>query len=332
MEVLNEMYFGKVIAIQQMEDVLQKLKIKYSTHNWANEIRMIQKDINRDPLVAKLAKYIKDQFGFGEVIVLITPTAKFRAGCIAMVADKHGIAYESDKRVDLKDSILVTSEGIRFDNKKISPNVLIMISMGILLSPLMTVEELMGALLHEIGHSFSKATLGSEEFNERIDEKFADQFATMYGYGAELAKALTKVATNLQYADVEKLRRIPIVNIFVGLNNIRKSLMGRFFGQNPHPGLNQRFIDSIRQMEYDLKNADNLTPEQKKELALNIQKTKQVVEDYYNDTPYMPDRMMKFYMRKIEPRFSKEIRETQYAEKYGSHELVNNKLMSKFKK
>ena len=329
MEVLNEIYFGKVISLQQIEDVINKLKSKYGIDGRKNP-RLIYKEINRDPFVAKIGEYIRNEFGFGEVIVTIAADSKMRASTMSFLADKHGIAYMDElKGVNIKNTLVVTSNGIRYDNSKFKPNILIVISTGILFSPYVTTEELIAVLLHEIGHSFSKATLGSDEFNARIDEKFADQFVTMYGYGAELTKVLTKVSTNHQYQDFSSLKDIPILNVFIGFNNIRKSLMSRAIDGNEHPTMYKRMKNTVQQLEYELKRSENLTPKQRKELENNIDVAKESIAKYYSNTPNLSDKVYKFYEKNIEHKLGKEIDADKHADLYGSSDLVDQELRSR---
>lgn len=326
---LNEIYFGKVISLQQMEQTLDQLRNKYSSH-WREDIPRLYRVINRDPLVQeRLPKYVKDQFGFGEVIVTITNSTELNASTLGIMADKNGIGYLDDmKPIQLKDAIITTSEGIRYDNKKIKPSILILISMGILFSERITTAELMAALLHEIGHSFSKACMASDKFNQRIDERFADSFATMYGYGPELNSVLTKISVTKQYDGIEKLRHIPIVNIFVGLNNIRSSIMDRGFRGLDHPSIHKRMSNTIAQLEYDLNRADNLTPKKKMELQILIDRAKSDMNKFYDESPYMSDSVYRFYMRNIEPRLPKESEADEYMDTYGSYSIIDKRVNS----
>ena len=328
MNILNEVYFGKVIALQQLEDTLDQLRNKYSA-NWRDDIPRLYRVINRDPLVQeKMPKYIREQFGFGEVIVTITNSTELNASTLGLMADKNGVGYLDDmKPIQLKDVIITTSEGIRYDNKKISPTILILISMGLLFSNQISTQELMAALLHEIGHSFSKAFLASDKFNQRIDERFADSFATMYGYGPELNTVLTKISVNKQYEGIENLRHIPIVNIFVGLNNIRSSVMDRGVRGLDHPSIQRRMDNTITQLEYDLNRAE-LSPKKKKEIQAMLDKAKADMNRFYDESPYASDSIYRFYMKNVEPRLPKETDADEYMDKYGSYAIIDQKISS----
>ena len=328
MNILNEVYFGKVIALQQLEDTLDQLRNKYSSH-WREDMPRLYRVMNRDPLVQeKIPKYIREQFGFGEVIVTITNSTDLNASTLGIMADKNGVGYLDDmKPIQLKDVIVITSEGIRYDNKKIKPTILILISMGLLFSERISTQELMAALLHEIGHNFSKAFLASDKFNQRIDERFADSFATMYGYGPELNTVLTKISVTKQYEGIENLRHIPIVNIFVGLNNIRSSVMDRGIRGLDHPSIHKRMSNTIAQLEYDLGRAE-LSAQKKREIQLMIDRTKADMDKFYDESPYMSDSIYRFYMRNVEPRLPKESEADEFMDKYGSYEIIDQRVSS----
>ena len=153
----------------------------------------------------------------------------------------------------------------------------------------------------------------------------------MYGYGPELSSVLGKVSTNHQYEDIDTLRKIPILNVFVGLQNIGKAVIDRVIRGNEHPTLNRRMNDTIKQMENELRRAEGLTAKQRKELQANIDKAKSIVDKYYDDTPYASDTVYKFYAKNIEPNFTVETQADTHAELYGSDDIVHQRFSS-FKK
>lgn len=250
---------------------------------------------------------------------------------MSFMADKNGIAYMNDlKEVNMKDALVVTREGIRYDTRKFKPSILIIISMGLMFSKMVTSEQIVAVLLHEIGHSFSKASIGCEEFNGRIDEKFADQFATMYGYGSELNKVLTFI-TNTREDELSALKDIPILNVFIGLNKIRKSIWDRGIIGNDHPTIDKRVTDSIKQMEYELNRAENLTPQQKRELQKSIDHSKAILDQFYASST-LSDKVYKYYVKNIEPTLGNEVKANTHANTYGSAEVVHNRLSELLKK
>ena len=323
--IVQEAFFGKVIALKKLEKLIDKLKAKYSP-DWTSYIVRIHNDINKDPIIQEMIQLITDQFGFKETMITITKSTKYVAQVI--VLDDQGSMYNKKDDKELA-SLIRTNEGLRFNTKKGEPPcVLIIISMGMLLSNRITSGEIVAGLLHEIGHAFSKSTLLDPNFNDRVDEKFADNFAIMYGYGPELSSILSKSATYRQYEDIESLRKIPIVNIFLGLKSITSSLINRGISGNVHPTLYHRMTNTISQLEYELNNVKNLTRKQKQEIQSNIDKAKAQLDSYYADTPYASDSLYKYYLKNIEPSLGKETRAESIADKVISADIMNQKISS----
>lgn len=321
--ILQEVYFGKSINIQKIEDLLTSVRNKYK-YEGVNAPALIVNKVNRDQMLLKIAELIKDQFNFKEVIITIHNDKELRAYTICFVSsNKSLLSLDQKSQEELKDSIILTQDGPIFNHKNLHPNMLIVLSTGILFSNTISIPELMAALLHEIGHAFSKSILGSKEFDIRIDEKHADSFATMYGYGPELAGALTKISTYNQYKDHETLRKIPIINVFVSLKNILGSVWNRMITGNEHPSVAQRMNNTIAQLELDLAKSENLTINQRKELEENLIKAKQIRDTYYNSPPTLGDTVYRGYMHHIEPRLPREMLADRHAEQYGSVEDIN---------
>lgn len=321
--IVQEAFFGKVIALKKLEKLIDKLKDKYSS-GWMNDIVRVHNNINKDPIIQDMIKLITDQFGFKETMITVAKNTKYVAQVI--VLDDQGSMYNKKDDKELA-SLIRTNEGLRFNTKKSNPPcVLIIISMGMLLSNRIASGEIVAGLLHEIGHAFSKTTLSDPNFNDRVDEKFADNFAIMYGYGPELSSILSKSATYRQYENLESLRKIPIVNIFLGLKSIAGSLVNRGISGNVHPTLYTRMTNTISQLEYELDNVKNLTPKQRKEIQSNIDKAKAQLNSYYADTPYASDSLYKYYLKNIEPSLGKETRAETAADKIISADIMNQKI------
>lgn len=323
MELLQETYIGKTSILQQMEDILGSLRKKYS-YEWAHSTNYILPKINRDALLVTLGDYIKEQFGFGTVIITVVNDTKLRASTLGFLSTKEGIAYTNDlDDISLKNAIMITSEGPKFDTKKFSPEILVILSTGILFTTSISTGGIVAALLHEIGHSFSKGILGSQEFDRRIEEKYADSFAVMYGYGAELNSVLSKVSTYNLQRDLHFLRKTPIINVFAGLKDISVSLFNRITADVPHTSLIKRMNDTISQLEYELSKAD-ITPQQRQDLLRDIQRAKQITAAYCNDSPSLGDKVYKMYLSNIEPNLPKERRIDTHADKFGSAQTIES--------
>ena len=321
--ILQEVYFGKSINIQRIEDLLTAIRNKYKDEGVKAPALVVNK-VNRDPMMLKVTDLIKDQFNFKEVIFTIRHDNELRAYTICYVSsNKSLLSLDQKSQEELKDSVILTQDGPIFNHKNLHPNMLIVFSTGILFSDTISIPELMAALLHEIGHAFSKSIIGSKEFDVRIDEKHADSFATMYGYGPELNGALTKISTYNQFKDHETLRKIPIINVFVSLKNIFGSVWNRMVIGNEHPSIAQRMNNTIAQLELDLAKSENLTIAQRKELEGDLNKAKQVRDTYYNSSPTLGDAVYRGYMHHVEPRLPREALADRHADQYGSIEDIN---------
>lgn len=101
----------------------------------------------------------------------------------------------------IKDSIIVKNTGISFNPIKCPLScILYMPELKYYLpeNNLRTAGEIVSSLLHEIGHFFSYFIIPYEKFNKkekylkRVDEKFADMFVAMYGYGQSTISKFAK--------------------------------------------------------------------------------------------------------------------------------------------
>ena len=328
MEVLQEIYFGKVPCLQQIEDLFEKIKIKYQKPT-KSDTQTFYKEMSKDPIFNQISDLIIEQFGFNEVLITVHMDKYITASTVSFLSDKEGNAYTDEGVISnqqVKDSLLVTKEGLRFNPKKFKPNMLIIVSTAFLLSETLSSSEIVAALLHEIGHSFTHAVVDNGNVTDRVDEKFADQFVAMYGYGPELNTALTKISKQYQYLNTNNIRKIPVVNIFLGLGQIMQAFISRQVVGDEHPGMRARLVSLVKQLESDMQKTPNMKPKMKKELEDQIKRSKLLIDKYYNDTPYAPDKMMKFYNKNIEPNLGKEKYQDAYAVKYASPDIINSKL------
>ena len=242
--ILNEMYFGKLPGLVKIEDYFIKLQQKYKKSNMMQNLSAYR-EIIKDPILLKISYELMDLFGFKEVTVTIVRDDSFNAYTIPFVADDRGNSYNlEDEKIPFKKlqgAIIVTNSGFKFDKKKFPVNLLVAINLGILFPNkndrlVFTIPELIAVLLHEVGHNFSLATLGTG-MNKAIksNEVFADSFAAMYGYGKEFSTAFNKLG--VRYSDFDKsIKDTPILNIVVGLKHIAGGLLTAH-PDDPHPAI-----------------------------------------------------------------------------------------------
>ena len=109
------------------------------------------------------------------------------------------------------------------------------------------------------------------------EERTADNFAAMYGYGPALDSGLSKMENgNLTDAQINEMS--PAI-IFIG--NLADSLFLPFklidMALDPHPLTIQRTTDQIRMLDEELKKS-NLDPKMKKRIQKDVDKMKKGVE------------------------------------------------------
>lgn len=118
------------------------------------------------------------------------------------------------------------------------------------------------------------------------DEKFADSFATAYGYGKETISVQHKFQQQ-EYNVVKNVgEKIPILNI--GIDFVKTVNMISIVPMDPHPDYAIRMQSQLNKLKRDLKDP-NLDPKVKKELLANIKE----MEDYVNDVVFSTEENLK---------------------------------------
>ena len=319
---LNEMYFGKPIQLTRIEDLFTEVKTKYSTVGNLNMSKY--KQILRDPIFKKIAEQLTSLFGFKESILTISPELYINARTITHVIDDNGNMFPLEDKIlrkeDMDSVVKVTNNGFRFITKKCPVVFTVVITYGCFAMPNISVQELVAVLLHEIGHQFFYVVTRS--YDERANEKFADQLCSMYGYGTELATALTKMNMDRESSFDKKLKDIPILNFFYGLNQIRKNSGSDFV----HPHLLSRINALIAQMEQDLKDTP-MTPEAKADLEKQLANLKQHVKDSFDskEGDNIGTRMFKAHLRN-QPNEYWERKGNEEADKVSHPAKLNEKI------
>lgn len=335
MTVLNEMYFGKPYQLITIEDLFDKFKASYSRSDPLKS-GSTYREMLKDPILKKIGKYLSECFGFKETCLTIARDPSINAYTISFVSDNKGNSYDLMENPftpkQLEGAVTITNAGFRFNQKKFATNLLVCLNLGILFRTEITTPELMGILLHEIGHNFSKVIIPAHKVSGRVNEKFADQFAAMYGYGADIASAFSKMT--VIYGPIEKaFKNVPVVNILVGLSNIWDNALMRNSIQNEHPAMRSRMEAQIKQLEQDLKDTPELTPEMREDIKKQIERCKQIIAMTFDGThDNMADRITYGYYGKYEPNFSSERNEENMAEKYSNPEVINKKIGEMYQK
>lgn len=186
------------------------------------------------------------------------------------------------------------------------------LDLGIQIMP----NEVMACLLHEIGHVFSKYIIPRDALNGRYDEKFADRFASLYGYGKETITLQTKFSVfyetisnrgNKYFTNANNsMKKQDMVGFLNAekefINDIRKNIDKKsdnsisisIFNKtirlpflkkkmDEHPAYRYRVHSQLAQMKYERDHA-NFTDRQRSQLYKDIQDTKEVMSKLHKGT------------------------------------------------
>lgn len=113
-------------------------------------------------------------------------------------------------------------------------------------------------------------------------EKFADSFATSYGYGKDIASMMHKVERRKGFIIQDTVSKIPILNI--GYDFTKVYLTALCSLTDPHPNTATRIQSQLNKLKRDL-NDPKLDPKVKREMMDNIHD----LEQYINDVVLNPD-------------------------------------------
>ena len=140
---INEVYFGKTLEMQQLEEQLDKFRSKYIGTTILNTY-----GLGSDPDLLKFNRMLEQQFGFG-----------CAALCIFTGLEANSFTQTIDMRYDVFNttkSLIANKSTFKFD-KNADYTCIIFISTGLILNPNYTTSEVMSIILHEIGHNFYDA-------------------------------------------------------------------------------------------------------------------------------------------------------------------------------
>lgn len=168
----------------------------------------------------------------------------------------------------IKDSIIVKNTGISFNPVKCPLSCILYIPELKYYLPennLRTAEEIVSSLLHEIGHFFSYFIIPYENFNkkekylQRIDEKFADMFVAMYGYGTSTISKFTKSRINEFLYDYLQTK-----------NDLNKNI-DLYKNYDEHPNTYSRMRSQLLYLK-DARKSKNLSDVKRRQLNADIKR------------------------------------------------------------
>ena len=336
MEVLHEIYFGKQSQLLKLEDLFTKIRGKYNKEDILGNLQSYR-ELLKDHSNIIIGETISNVFGFNETMFTFANDKSFNAYTVPFPIDREGNVYDGDDKLIVSNkyrdkSIIVDNKGIRYDKNVFKINFLVCVNTGLFFSDLITVPQLVSVLLHEIGHTFSKALIEYKILNDRMDEKFADQFVAMYGYGPEYIKVMDLFAKPKYGVIEDKLTKVPVVNLFIGISKVWRYALIRSWANDEHPALYVRMQSQIAQLESDLKNTPNLSPTMRKEMLKQIEECKRRMDssfDFGDDNG--SNKVVRYYYKDFEPNMYAEKKENRRADKHSNPDAINDRLRKLYK-
>lgn len=138
-------------------------------------------------------------------------------------------------------------------------------------------------------------------------EKIADNFAAMYGYGAELTTALGKMETTSPNAIDDAIHNSPIFGKLYDLVVLPSIIFISLFDE--HPEYPARLKNQLNMLEYDLEKTD-LDPKLRKQLQSDVKKIKAQYETFLKDINATdPHYFLKVYWLFLYNAFGGDVRE-----------------------
>lgn len=115
-------------------------------------------------------------------------------------------------------------------------------------------------------------------------ETFADQFASMFGYGAFVAQSLKIIEDRANEYDAgTDTTRIEDMNFFDKALFELKIFLTTLSETKTHPDYGERAADVITYLEYELKHNKTLKPSDKKKIQDDIKSIEKTIEKYLKD-------------------------------------------------
>lgn len=142
---VNEAYFGKSPRLVEIERNIKIIRSKFGTGNslfGGNGVGVIEQSEEWK----RIRTLIEEQFGFYSVSLLLVREAQLNACTFP-------ITWTWDGSVDANKFLIVTKNGMRY-SKEAKFCTIICITEGLLFNKDFTEGEIVGVLLHEIGHNF----------------------------------------------------------------------------------------------------------------------------------------------------------------------------------
>lgn len=377
-DVMLEVYFGDAV-LKDIQAQFSKFRAKWIGKDWNPKI-------NYDAELIKFNRMVEKQFGYYRFCLNVDPSYDYNA---YMINIGWMCSSDFDDEVIKNLKVYKSSKGFYFE-KDAKISAMASCYFGIITNKAFTDREVLGIMLHEIGHTFTYAVLNKEgafnrgsylvammkkvskkvkknlesdrdfsdariesdindisflqkiknffssikdkKFNikdaihsvaqstrsmkgnmkyyDYTNEKFADTFASMYGYGSEVQSALEKFTQlSVDFYMPKKTPSNLSVIIKVGMmsfTNMLEFLMGV---QDEHPSNLTRIQTQIDYLKKELRNA-SLDPAMKADLQKQLEEQQKLIDDFINYSGD-PDayKVYRTYYTKMYQKYGGDIRE-----------------------
>ena len=283
--VLNEYYYGPS-AVQKLEDFIDSIMKELQFSN-----RAVIPNTN---ISINIGSILDNIFGFAKTNVYIRYENQLLIGTdIRRIKSKvlttdYKVLQRAIENVIDDDLILDPYQidktiGLKFKPKVFPIELYVYINGWLLTNPQMSAKNIVGLLLHEIGHNFYEVylrlLLDSDNLKTRYAfiykfankdakrstfltniaaEKFADQFAAMYGYSRYHYDALQKLQSDSETIQLMRTKN-DLTNLIHSMNT-----------EDEHPFNITRLQGMLLQLRYDLYKQD-FDPSHKEQLLSDIE-------------------------------------------------------------
>ena len=149
MDILHEVYVGRK-AVLPAEKQLHKLRQKL----YKSEITTT---INVDPEVIKFNRIMEKIFGFNSYAFYIQPDYVPNAYAFPV-----GFFFSPEERVKIYNSITSSPDGFNYNKAMFKVSMIMAVNRGLLFNEAYTDSEIMGVILHEVGHAFFEAVTNKD--------------------------------------------------------------------------------------------------------------------------------------------------------------------------
>lgn len=143
---VNEAYFGKAPKLVEMEKCIKAIRSKFGTGNSLIGGTGLGGAVEQSVEWKKLRGLIEEQFGFYSVSLILLRSPELNA-CT------YPVTWTFDGSIEANKYLIVKKDGMRY-TKDAQFCTIICITEGLLFDPEFTEGEIIGVLLHEIGHNF----------------------------------------------------------------------------------------------------------------------------------------------------------------------------------